>query len=170
MIYVLQVMGGREMAVLRELKKQHCHPMVPRQIITERRNGKDEMRENVLFPGYVFVDTSLDLQAYYRMRAIPNVIKFLGGGQPVTLPSAEADYILLLANKDKPLPPLIISSDGSIKDDLLKQLQSREVVSINKRQRRAKVKLQLLGEQHEINLAAVVEGEEPSEDAKEADE
>ncbi len=161
MIYVLQVESGKEMAVLGEMKKQPCHPMVPRQILVERRNGKDFQRESILFAGYVFIDTALDLQEYYRIKAIPHVIRFLGGGDPLTLPASEAEYIHMLANGDKPLLPVVFWGDGSIKSELLKDLQSRgkSSISFNKRQRRAKVTMTLLGEQHEISLAAEIDGE-----------
>lgn len=167
MIYVLQVMTGKELDILSELKKLPCHPMVPRQILTERKGGQVTQRENILFAGYVFIDTKLDLSAYYKIKAIPNVIHFLGGGDPATLPDSEAKYIMWLNNGDKTLDPSEIGADGKVISGPLMGYE-KNITAVNKRQQRVKVNINIMGEPNEISLAATVAGS-PSDNTPTSD-
>lgn len=152
MIYVLHVMTGKELSVSGELKKIYCRALVPREICIERREGKTEKRERVLFPGYVFIDTVLNLQLYYKIKAVANVIKFLGGGKPSELPASEAKYIEWLGGENKPLPVSQMDAEGNIISGPLKGYEAN-IVSLDKRQRRAKVAVTLNGEKHVISLS-----------------
>jgi transcriptional antiterminator NusG len=152
MIYVLHVTTGKELAVSGELKKIYCRALVPREICTERKNGKIEKKERVLFPGYVFIDTILNLQAYYKIKAITNVIKFLGEGTPAELPAAEEKYIEWLNGENKPLEVSQIDKDGNILSGPLKGYEAL-ILSIDKRQRRAKVSIMINGEQQTVSLS-----------------
>lgn len=159
MIYVLQVATGREMAVREELSKMYFGAMVPREICLERRDGELEEREKALFPGYVFVDMLMNLKAYYKIKDVKHVIKFLGGGDPEVLPQSEAEYILWLTNNGKPLAPSEMQPDGTVVSGPLAGHEER-IVSVNKRQRRAKITANIMGQPHDINLSVSIQDDE----------
>jgi transcriptional antiterminator NusG len=152
MIYVLHVMTGKEIAVRDELRRVPYAAMVPREICLERRDGEIAKRERVLFAGYVFIDMSMNLQSYYKIRDIPHVIKFLGGGSPLQLSTAEAKHIEWLNNGGKPLEPSELDEDGIVKTGPLKG-RDLDVVAMNKRAKRAKLLITLAGIPQEISLS-----------------
>jgi len=156
MIYVLHVQTGKEMAIRDELRRGFYGAMVPREITPERKDGKFVWRERVLFPGYVFVDMALDLKSYYKIRGIPHVIRFLGDGKPVELPSSEATYIVWLAGNGKPLQPSILDDATAVISGPLKGRES-SIASVNKRAKRARVKVSIAGEVHEVSLSVITE-------------
>lgn len=152
MIYVLHVQTGHELEIRDELRRQYYGAMAPREIALERKDGKPVSRERMLMPGYVFVDMSMDLKSYYKLKAMPHVIKFLGGGQPLALTSAEAEYIMWLHNGGRPLQPSEIDGAGAVMTGPLVGRES-SVISINKRAKRARLRITLAGEPHEISLS-----------------
>lgn len=155
MIYVLHVQTGKEIIVRDKLRSMYFHGMVPRELCIERRDSVTELRERVIFPGYVFVDMILTLSGYHKIKAIPNVYKFLGGGEPAILPATEADHIMWLTNHDKPLLPSELNQDGKVTGGPLAGHEDK-IVSINKRQCRAKVKVEIMGEPHDISLSVTM--------------
>ncbi len=168
MIYVLHVQTGRELAIRDELKRRYIRAMVPREICLERRKGKTERRERTIMPGYVFIDIVLDLKTYYMIRNVPYVIKFLNDGNPVALSEKEAEYITWLNNGGKPLEPSYLNPDGTLMAGPLKSYE-KSIVSMNKRARRAKLLIDLMGKQHEVSLsvtAAIIGGGDSGGDLK----
>lgn len=168
MIYVLHVQTGQEMAIRDELRRMYFGAMVPREIALERKNGKEIQRERTLFQGYVFVDMAMDLKAYYKIKGIPHVIRFLGDKQPTELSRKEAEYITWLASGGKPLQPSELDQDGAVMTGPLKGHEP-EIVSVNTRAKRAKVRITLAGEPHEISLSVVTAAGDSDGDTEEAD-
>jgi transcriptional antiterminator NusG len=159
-------MTGKEIAVRDELRRMYFGGMVPREVTLERKNGETIRRERVLFAGYVFVDMAMTLQAYYKIRDIPHVIKWLGGGSPLQLSAGETKHVEWLANGGKPLEPSELDEDGIVKTGPLKG-RDLDVVAMNKRAKRAKLRITLGGEPHEISLsvtAAAPTGGDADED------
>ena len=153
MIYVLRVETGKEKAVRDQLVRWRIKALVPREICLERKNGKTVRRERVLFPGYVFVDETLLMPAYYyKVRKTPHVFMFLGGGNPTALHAKEAEYIRWLANGGKSLEPSELDEDGVVKTGPLKG-RDLDVVTMNKRAKRAKLRITIAGEPHEVSLS-----------------
>lgn len=155
MIYVLHVKTGKEMIIRDKLRSIYFHGMVPRELCIERRDGETERHERAIFPGYVFVDMILTLSGYHKIKAIPNVYKFLGGGEPAILSVNEAEHIMWLTNCDKPLPPSELNQDGKVTGGPLAGHEDK-IVSLNKRQCRAKVKVEIMGEPHDISLSVTM--------------
>jgi transcriptional antiterminator NusG len=164
MIYVVHVQSGKEMAVRDELRRSCYRAMVPRENALERVDGRLRQRERTLFTGYVFVDMAMDLKSYYKIRNNPHVIRFLGGKQPIELTAAEARYIEWLAGGGKPLQPSELDKDGAVMTGPLKG-HEQSVVSVNKRAKRAKVRITLAGEPHEISLSVVTAAGDSDGDA-----
>ena len=98
MIYVLQVLTGKEEDVWRELKKRGYKGYVPRQEIPQRRGGCITTRKVVYFPSYVFLALKeLTDTDYYEMRKVPYVLHFLPREKPEPVRGEEAAYIRLLS-------------------------------------------------------------------------
>ena len=71
--------------------------------------------------------------------------------------SAEARHIEWLTNGGKPLEPSELDEDGIVKTGPLKD-RDKDVVAMNKRAKRAKLRITLAGEPHEISLSVTVAG------------
>jgi transcriptional antiterminator NusG len=98
--YVLHVRTGREPEIKAELKRKGYAAAVPTELRTERQGGVWRERERIVIPGYVFLKICLTDQDYYRVRGIPNVIRFWGSGRPEALREDEESYFTWLANED----------------------------------------------------------------------
>ena len=98
MIYVLQVLTGKEEEVWRELKKRSYKGYLPRQEIPQRRGGAVTFKKVIYFPGYVFLSLKeLTDTDYYAMRKVPYVLHFLPREKPEPILKEEAAYIRLLS-------------------------------------------------------------------------
>lgn len=150
MIYVLHVRTGHETDVKWALGELGHTAILPAEERIERRGGQWRSVIKTLMPGYIFVMLSLTDQAYYAIRAIPHVLRFLGGGSPVPLPPDEEAFVMFLHNGGKPLQPSIITGAG-ISGPLAHE--SIKIIKLQKRQRRARAVVNILGEPREITLS-----------------
>lgn len=97
--YVLQVQSGREESIVNNLKKKLVltkmdqfveDVVIPKQKVTEIKEGKKRTRKQKLFPGYVFVKACLEDDLWYLIRDTTGIGDFLGSGQKPT-PMAESE-------------------------------------------------------------------------------
>ena len=71
--------------------------LVPTQKVVQIRKGKKINKEKVYFPGYIMIKANLTGEIPHIIKALPNVIGFLGetkGGDPIPLRTAEVNRIL----------------------------------------------------------------------------
>ena len=71
--------------------------LVPTQKVIQIRKGKKVNKEKVYFPGYIMIKANLSGEVPHVIKALPNVIGFLGetkGGDPIPLRSAEVNRML----------------------------------------------------------------------------
>jgi transcriptional antiterminator NusG len=71
--------------------------LVPTENVIQIRNGKKVQKEKVYFPGYIMIQANLSGEIPHIIKAITNVIGFLGetkGGDPVPLRPAEVNRML----------------------------------------------------------------------------
>ena len=104
--YVVRAIGGKELKVKeymeREIstlgyEKYISNILVPTEKVFQIRNGKKITKERNYFPGYVLIEAALVGEIPHMIKAIPNVIGFLGsekGGEPAPLRQAEINRIL----------------------------------------------------------------------------
>lgn len=87
--YVIKVANGREDTLsrkvektlsLRELDKHVRKIVVPKQKVTEIKDGKKRVREHKLYQGYFFMECQLVDEIWYLLRDIQGVGSFVGGG------------------------------------------------------------------------------------------
>ena len=165
MWYVLQVNTGQESIVRAELKKMNILALVPKENRLIRKGGDWVRREYTLFPSYVFLNLEYTAENYYRVRAVPGVIRFLGpsGLAPSRLTHLEAEWIKILSGIDgQPLEPTRVTEqpDGTLRivSGVLSNFATR-TIQYDKRSRRAKVEITVCGEPKTIQLSVeVVDG------------
>jgi len=71
--------------------------LVPTQKVVQIRKGKKINKEKVYFPGYIMIKANLAGEIPHIIKALPNVIGFLGetkGGYPIPLRTAEVNRML----------------------------------------------------------------------------
>jgi len=71
--------------------------LVPTQKVIQIRKGKKVNKEKVYFPGYIMIKANLSGEVPHVIKALPNVIGFLGetkGGEPIPLRTAEVNRML----------------------------------------------------------------------------
>ncbi|MGY8948679.1 MAG: transcription termination/antitermination protein NusG [Flavobacteriales bacterium] len=71
--------------------------LVPTQKVIQIRKGKKVNKEKVYFPGYIMIKANLSGEVPHIIKALPNVIGFLGetkGGDPIPLRTAEVNRML----------------------------------------------------------------------------
>ncbi|MGE3163336.1 MAG: transcription termination/antitermination protein NusG [Planctomycetota bacterium] len=111
--YVLRVQSGREDTVSNNLRKKlRLHGMdekvravaVPKQKMTEIKEGKKRVRAQKVFPGYIFVEMALDDDLWYLIRDTTGIGDFVGSQQkPVPMASAEVRKVLdIMEEKEEP--------------------------------------------------------------------
>ena len=76
--------------------------LVPTQKVIQIRKGKKVNKEKVYFPGYIMIKANLSGEVPHIIKALPNVIGFLGetkGGDPIPLRTAEVNRMLGTVDK-----------------------------------------------------------------------
>ena len=71
--------------------------LVPTQKVVQIRKGKKINKEKVYFPGYIMIKANLTGEIPHIIKALPNVIGFLGetkGGAPVPMRKSEVNRML----------------------------------------------------------------------------
>jgi transcriptional antiterminator NusG len=133
----------------------NLHSLIPKRVVPEKRNGKYEKVLKKLFPGYILVQTELNDEMYQSIKYIPHLIKILGYGTNYSpINEAEIAMILKLINNEGIIDyskVLIENSTVHVKDGPLIGLEGL-ITRINKHTRRAKIKLNFIGEPRIIEL------------------
>ena len=87
--YVIKVANGREDTLSRKVEKTLAlrgldgyvrNIVVPKQKISEIKDGKKRVREHKLYQGYFFMECQLVEEIWYLLRDIQGVGSFVGGG------------------------------------------------------------------------------------------
>lgn len=103
--YVVHAHSGYENFVMREIRlrtEQHHledkigEVVVPSEEVVEMRAGQKRKSTRKFFPGYVLVNMVMDDETWHMIRAIPRVLKFIGGTSqtPTPIKDKEAQAIL----------------------------------------------------------------------------
>lgn len=104
--YVVRAVSGQENKIKNYIENEISRlgledfvdqVLVPTEKVVQIRNGKKINKEKVYFPGYIMVKANLSGEIPHIIKAIPNVIGFLGetkGGDPVPLRQSEVNRML----------------------------------------------------------------------------
>ena len=116
--YVIRVQSGREDTLSSKISKKlqlvgHDRfvrsVVVPKQKISEVRDGKKRVREMKLYPGYFFMEMQLVEEIWYLLRDTPGVGDFVGGGaKPIPMTASEVKRLNdVLEERERDEPPEI---------------------------------------------------------------
>lgn len=155
--YVLHVRTGEETTVKDLIKRDiaSANALAPRRIMRERKNGewKDVMR--TVFQGYVFVRCIMDTEMYYKLSGLPGVIKIMRGASdsPAPVPEEEMKFVLRFAKDDDwGMSDFVMEGDNiKVVSGPLEGYEG-QIVKVNKRNFRARVKFTLMGQEKFIDL------------------
>lgn len=157
-MYVLQVKPNTEETVKYELMKKGFKIISPTAEIQERYCGQWHSHIKTIFTQYVFIECDLSDEVYYKVKSVPEVIRFLGHGKPQKLPADEWAYINILGNNGKPIKPSKVyttaNGDKMIMSGILRKYADK-IVFLDLRQRKARIEIMLCGKVHRITLPII---------------
>lgn len=116
--YVIRVQSGREDTLSSKIARKLTlaslddfvrNITVPKQKVTEMKEGKKKVRDVKLYPGYFFMEMQLVEEIWYLLRDTPGVGDFVGGGQkPMPMTAQEVKKLLdVLEERESDEPPEI---------------------------------------------------------------
>ncbi len=166
--YVLHVMTGEEVAIRNVIEnKIGVKAWVPRRTVCERRQGIIKTVVKTLIPAYVFIQIFLEPKVYYQLRSVVGVIRFLGGFGPEPVQESEMNYLFRLCSDGEiaGLSTLSIGDGVRVTAGPLRGMEG-QIVRIDRRKLRAKVRLTLLGRAHEVDMGIEVLENETQKEAQ----
>jgi transcriptional antiterminator NusG len=164
MWYVLQVKTGGEDQASAALQRQGFLVRVPKEERMIRSGGAWGTKMYTLFPGYVFLNLDYNADNYYRVKAVPGVLHFLGNDRPSPLTYLEAEWIKTLSGPSgQPLEPTKVQwlPDGSVKilGGVLLNFIGRPI-KYDRRSRKATLEITMCGQVKQVTLS-ILPVEEP---------
>lgn len=125
--YVVHTQTGHEDKVKRLLENriqtagvQESIPqvLIPKEKVSEVRDGKKKIMERKFFPGYILIEMELNDANWYLIRNTQGITGFIGpGAKPHPLTESEVAGILKQTedSKEKPMPKIIFEKGESVK-------------------------------------------------------
>jgi transcriptional antiterminator NusG len=74
--------------------------LIPEEDVIEVKNNKRKEHRRMMYPGYVFINMEKDDEAWYQIRRINGVSKFVGAGFPEPVPEKDMQRILNQTGED----------------------------------------------------------------------
>ena len=156
--YAIFVISGKENKVKERLMFRFGDTLkvvVPKRRLKERRAGVWVHRTRVLFPGYVLVYGDIGIEEYHMMKNIPDMIKLLSSeSTPLIIEDYEMQYIAKLIGDSDIIGysdifyenGIVVVSDGPLIS------MEGQIVKIDRRKGRAKVRINFMGEERIVEL------------------
>jgi len=92
--------------------------LVPTEEVVEIRRNKKHFKKRKFFPGYVFVEMTIDNETYWLVRNTAGVTGFLGGVKPVPMPEDEVNNVVNALNAPsatKPRPAIMFEKEENVR-------------------------------------------------------
>lgn len=157
--YALFVKANNEEKVKKILEREMGDDysfIIPKRKLRERKAGKWHFVKRKLFPGYVLFRGTLSLEDYYHLKTVPGILKLL----------KSEDKVLTIDEKELKMLRILIDEKESIigistiykENDVIKITDGPlvgfegQIVGINARKGRAKVRLSFLNEERIVEL------------------
>lgn len=161
--YVIHTYSGYEEAVAKNLMQRVkslgmedkiFNVLVPKEKKIKIKNGKREIVEEKIYPGYVLVEMIVTDDSWYVVRNTPNVTGFLGSGTtPIPVADSEIQQLLKRMEIKEPeykiefrIGDLVKIIDGPFKDF------DGKVSEIDRERGKVKVLINLFGRDTPIEL------------------
>ncbi len=130
-----------------DVKDKIFRVLVPKEKVWEIKQGKRQLVEKKIYPGYVFIDMIVDDLSWYVIRNTPKVTGFVGvGATPIPINEEEIKEILSRIEKEEPT----IQTEFSVGDvveivhGIFKGLKGK-IVEIDYDRQKAKVLIPIMG-------------------------
>lgn len=167
--YVLRVIGGKEKKVKEYIENEIAslgmqdyvsQVLIPTEKVYHIQNGKKVSKERNFFPGYVLIEAALTGEVPHTLRAITNVIGFLGetkGGDPVPMRQAEVNRILGKVDELSKQPeeiniPYVVGESVKVTDGPFNTFTG-VIEEVNNDKKRVKVIVKVFGRQTPLELS-----------------
>jgi transcriptional antiterminator NusG len=165
--FVIQVLTGEESRYIRRVEGRaflagfspdDTRLWWPRRRLFIRRRGKRLKTLTSLFPGYLFLETrDLSAQLYQTIRRTEGFVRFLPDNQEIVPLDSESHRLIrhFLSHGEVLQESRVYFDENNriiVKEGPLKGLEGH-IVKVDRRKRRAKVKLDLYEESFQIDLA-----------------
>lgn len=91
--------------------------IVPTEEVVEIKKNKKNFKKRKFFPGYVFIEMTIDNETYWLIRNTAGVTGFLGGSKPVPMPEDEVKNLLDAMNGTaaKPRPSITFDKEENVR-------------------------------------------------------
>jgi len=166
--YVLHTSSGYEDAVITSLKSRIdsfdigdkvFNIMVPSEKKAKMKNGKKTVKEEKMYPGYVFVEMIVDDNSWYVVRNTPHVTGFIGTGS-TPLPVDQKDIEMILSRMETQEPQynidLKVGDIVKVTDGPFKNFEGK-IMEVDPEKGKVKVGVSIFGRETstEINFLQV---------------
>ena len=164
--YVLHTYSGYEENVKRNLEQRVetfdmtdkiFSVMVPKEKKIKIRNGKRQVVEEKIFPGYVLVEMVVTDDSWYVVRNTPNVTGFVGSGTtPVPIDPKEVQSLLGRMSVEDPTHKIDVSVDDPVRitDGPFKNFEGK-VSDVDDNRGKVKVLVSMFGRETPVELDAL---------------
>ncbi|MDO8685610.1 MAG: antiterminator LoaP [Clostridiales bacterium] len=160
--YAVFVVTGAEDKVKERLEYRFgtdIRVLVPKRRLRERKNGKWHHTIRTLFPGYILLNGSMGVKEYYKLKGVPELLKLLRTGNDfakIELNDIEVIGRLICNNEVIGISDVLVENGRVIVvDGPLISLEG-QIININHRKGRARVRLNFLGESRTVELGISV--------------
>jgi transcriptional antiterminator NusG len=156
--YVLHAKTGRETDIKNAVNRYtaYTRAIVPQQEKVERKSGVNRIVVRNLFPGYVFVNTELTDEIYYKLTGTPGVIRILGyDDKPQPINDSDISRVLDFVQDGELIGISDVLFEGSNIKVAAGPLMGMEgkIVKIDRRKGRAKVNISILDEMRTVEFS-----------------
>ena len=125
--YVIHTYSGYEDRVKSNLEKavnnlglqeRISQILVPTEDVVEIKSNKKRFKKRKFYPGYVFIEMTIDNETYWLVRNTAGVTGFLGGIKPVPMPDEEVKNLMDIINPasgTKPKPAISFEKEENVR-------------------------------------------------------
>jgi len=164
--YVLHTYSGYEENVKRNLEQRISsfdmtdkifNIMVPKEKKIKIKNGKRQVIEEKIFPGYVLVEMIVTDDSWYVVRNTPNVTGFIGSGTtPTPIDEKEMQNLQKRIQVEEPTHMIDVRVDDPVKitDGPFKNFEGK-VSAVDEGRGKVKVLVSMFGRETPVELDAL---------------
>nr|WP_154958140.1 antiterminator LoaP [Paenibacillus xylanexedens] len=159
--YAIHVETGKEELVKSKIQKKlnyECSCLFPKRELMEKKNGVTKNVLKPMFPGYLLLRTDMNFETYYQLKDLTGVLRLLNNNKARHNPihDQESSYFQAISEDEIEVLNNLLDNNGvinfstliinnseiTVKSGPLKNLEDK-IIKINKRKKRAKVKIQI---------------------------
>jgi len=164
--YVLHTYSGYEENVKRNLEQRIesfdmqdkiFNVLVPKEKKIKIKNGKRQVNEEKIFPGYILVEMVVTDDSWYVVRNTPNVTGFIGSGTtPTPIDAKEMDSLIKRMTVEDPTHKIDVQVNETVRivDGPFKNFEGK-VSNVDEARGKIKVLVSMFGRETPVELDAL---------------